>query len=246
MNPASVSTPVPVVLDVDEDVYARLISAIGDRELPHNYESGQLELPNPLLEHVSWEQYEAILVAFGDRKFRHVYDQGELEIMSPLRDHDRVKKMIARLIEALVIELKIPMCSEGSSTVRRKRGSKGLEPDESYYIQNEHLVRERRELDFSVDPPPDLAIEIDVTSDSRRRYTVYASLGVPEIWRHDGVHLRFLARTADGTYHEIPRSIALTLLTPADIERFLAMDGTTDQTAIMCEFVAWVRNQKKS
>ena len=95
------------------------------------------------------------------------------------------------------------------------------------------VAGERRELDFSVDPPPDLAIEIDVISNSVRRYSVYAALGVPEIWRHDGEHLRMLARTADGQYAPIERSIALPLLTPEVVERFLAMEGKTDQTSIM-------------
>lgn len=245
MNPVSIAMPEPVALDIDDDLYARLRAALSGLSFPHTYRAGRLEIESPVLEPVSWQQYDSILAAFGDRKFRHVYDQGELEIMAPLRDHDRVKKLIARLVETLAFELDIPMSGEGSSTIRRMQSDQGIEPDESYYIQHEHLVRERRELDFNVDPPPDLAIEIDVTSNSRRRYSVYAALGVPEIWRHDGEHLRMLARTPEGAYVEISRSIALPLLTPGEIERFLAMEGQTDQTSIVRAFARWIRSQQQ-
>src|SRR5204863_3892315 len=64
--------------------------------------------------------------------------------------------------------------------------SRRLEPDECYYVANEPLVRDKLHLDLAVDPPPDLAIEVEISRDSLNRHRIYAALGVPELWRYDG------------------------------------------------------------
>src|SRR5262245_15230309 len=92
---------------------------------------------------VSWEAYEALLEAMGDRRLRHSYDQGVLEIMSPLKRHDRAKKIIARMLEAMALELDIDIQSIGSTTLRKRPKQKGLEPDECYYVAHEPQVRDK-------------------------------------------------------------------------------------------------------
>ena len=63
---------------------------------------------------------------------------------------------------------------------------KGAEPDGSFYVQNADAIIGKRRIDLSVDPPPDVVVEIDITSESLSKFPIYAAFGVPEIWRYDG------------------------------------------------------------
>ena len=103
-----------------------------------------------------------------------------------------------------------------STTWNREDLTKGVEADECYYIQNEPAIRGRMKIDLGVDPPPDLAIEIDIASLSLSRLPLYSALGVPEVWRFDGQQLTFL-KLAAGEYQEIEQSIALPLVKSGDI-----------------------------
>lgn len=161
---------------------------------------------------VSWEAYERLLEAFGDRRLRHSYDDGTLEIMSPLKRHDRVKKLLARLIEMAAYELDIEIQGIGSTTLRRSERLKGLEPDECYYVAHEAEVRDKADYVPGRDPPPDLAVEIDVTSSSVDRLHIYASLGVPEVWRFGEEQLSFWRLQSSGKYVRSVRSRAFPML----------------------------------
>src|SRR5438477_11297373 len=108
-----------------------------------------------LLSDVSCEMYEKILDAFGERRLRHTYADGMLEIMSPLHIHEWRKRFIGRMIEMMAWRLKIPIKSAGSTTLRKKLKRRGLEPDESYFVANESVVRGRDEIDLRKHPPPD-------------------------------------------------------------------------------------------
>ena len=193
-----------------------------------------------ILTDVSWEMYEKILDAFGDRRLRHTYVDGMLEIMSPLRVHEWRKKFIGRLIEMIAWRLRIPISCAGSTTLRKKLKRRGLEPDESYYVTNEPLIRGREEIDLRKDPPPDLAVEVDVTHKSLNRLEAYAKLGVPEIWRHDGEKMEFLKLDSKGGYVPLKQSSAFPRVTPADISRFLDLLATRDENSIIDELVAWL------
>ena len=117
---------------------------------------------------------------------RLTYDRGLLEIMTPLDPHESYKKLLGRFVEALTEELDVEICSLGSRTCSREDLVRGLEPDQCYYIQNEQVVWDKEQIDLNQDPPPDLVIEIDITSSSINRLDLYADLGVPEVWRYDG------------------------------------------------------------
>jgi Uma2 family endonuclease len=195
---------------------------------------------------VPWKAYEAILEAMGDRRFRHSYDRGVLEIMSPLKRHDRAKKLIARFIETLTFELRIPIQSIGSTTLRKKPKEKGLEPDECYYIAHEPEVRDKPDYDPDRDPPPDLAIEVDVTSSSVGRMPIFAGLGIPEVWRFNGSDVTFVRLNRNGKYVPIPRSRALPFITPSVVESFLAKRFEVSEHDLMHEFVKWVRKAARS
>lgn len=164
-----------------------------------------------LLEDVSWETYEQMLEDVGGGRLRLTFDEGRLEIVSPSNPHEHIKKVIARITEAYADEMGIPIEGLGSTTWKSKRLQKGLEPDECYYVQHfADVVGEAgtRELDLSKDPPPDLAIEIDIAHRSIPRQPLYAALKVAEIWRWDGKRVVPLHRTRGGKYAVAPRSLA--------------------------------------
>jgi Uma2 family endonuclease len=194
-----------------------------------------------VLHDVSWDMYEKILEAFGERRLRHTYIDGMLEILSPpVRVYERRKKFIGRLIEMMAWRLGIPINSAGSTTLRKQLKRRGLEPEESYYIANEAVVRGREDLDLRKDPPPDLAVEVDVTHKSLDRLDAYAKLGVPEIWRHDGRKMQFLKLEETETYVPIKKSLSFPGVGPADIQRYLEMLTSKDENSILDAFLAWL------
>jgi Uma2 family endonuclease len=190
---------------------------------------------------VSWDEYDALLAAIPERRLPHTYDRGTLEIMSPSKPHEWIKKLIGRMVEAMTLELNVPIQSVGSTTLRRELSKRGLEPDDSYYIANELQVRGKDTLDLETDPPPDLVIEVDVTSSCLDRLDVYAKLRVPEIWRHDGGTLTFLVLHPTGDYRPQASSLAFPLLKPGDIQRFLDEHAKQDENSIIRAFLEWVR-----
>ncbi len=135
-----------------------------------------------LLTEINWQEFETILEELGEhRSARIAYNNYILEIMSPLPEHERNKEIISDLIKALLEELDIEFCPLGSTTFKNQKMLKGIEPDNCFYIQNEAAIRGKDRLDLNIDPPPDLAIEIEVTS--RTHLDIYQALKVPEIWQ---------------------------------------------------------------
>lgn len=190
---------------------------------------------------VPWAGYEAILEAFGDRRLRHSYDDGVLEIMSPLKRHDRNKTLLARLLEMAAYELDIDIQGIGSTTLRKEARKKGLEPDECYYVAHEAEVRFEEDYDPNRDPPPDLAIEVDVTHAEVGRMDIYAGLGVPEVWRLKDGKLTYY-RLQEAKYLKTSRSRAFPLLTPAVLEKFLHRRIEVRDNQLLREFVEWLRS----
>jgi Uma2 family endonuclease len=161
----------------------------------------------------------------------------------PLDPHETYKKLLRRLIEALTEELGIEIRSLGSRTCDREDLERGLEPDQCYYIQNEQAVWDKVQIDLSVDPPPDLAIEIDITNSSMKRLSIYAALGIPEVWRYDGQSLKMYCLD-NQDYQLCKFSIAFPFLSPANVERFLVLKQTTKENALIRQFREWVRGHQ--
>lgn len=201
----------------------------------------QMPLQHLVMENVSWGLYGQLLRATERQHLSLTYDRGRLEIMSPLPEHERRKKILARCLETLAFERNIPIVCLGSTTFRQKSAKVGLEPDECYYIQHEPQMWSKNEIDLAKDPPPDLAIEVDITRRAIERPSVYARLGVPEIWRFDGQKLRGYLLQNDGAYREIDHSAALPFLAIADLERFLLMIPATREDTVLRSFRDWVR-----
>ena len=164
-----------------------------------------------LLDRVSWEQFENILTELGDRRAARVsYSNGLLEIMVPLPEHEKAKEIIGDIVKFLLTERGIDYDALGSTTLKSERVTQGVEPDACFYIQNQYLTIGKNRLDLSIDPPPDLAIEIDLTS--RTQLDNYRSLGVPELWRYDKQGLQiyllqageYIESVASPTFPDLP------------------------------------------
>jgi Uma2 family endonuclease len=196
-----------------------------------------------VIDGVSWQLYQQMLAEIGDGHTRLTYDQGRLEIMSPTPRQAAIKQILARLVEAYADALELEIEGFGSTTFDREDLQKGLEPDECYYVQNAQAVKGRQEFDFTVDPPPDLAIEIDISPPDLARQPIYAALGVPEIWKYNGSEVRFLKRTKDGQYAAANRSLAFPKLPASDLKRFLQIALADGQTAAVRALREWSRGE---
>jgi len=202
-----------------------------------------LETEEPLvLENIRWSTYQALLRDLGERPIHLTYDQGRLEIMTLSAQHEILKTLFGRFIEMLTLELNIPIKSLGSTTIARKDLKRGLEPDECYYIARESLVRGRMKISFRKDPPPDLAVEVDVSRSSVSRQRVYAALGVPEMWRYDG-ELKVLHLQANGEYVVRDRSLSFPFLPMAQVEGFFNQISELDEATLIRRFRDWVQKE---
>ncbi|HEY9302485.1 MAG TPA: Uma2 family endonuclease [Phormidium sp.] len=196
-----------------------------------------------LLENISWSTFETLLKEIGSRRgYRIAYDNGMLEIMSPLYEHENPKIQSDRFIFILAEELGIEIKSAGSMTLKQEQAKKGIEPDNCYYIQSEPAVRGRQELDLETAPPPDLAIEIDITSSSVNKLAIYSALGVPELWRYNGRVLKFY-QLASEEYVECNFSIAFPFLSSTEMSRFFEQTKTMGEIALLKSFRIWVREK---
>lgn len=194
-----------------------------------------------VLKNISWQTYQSLIIDFErEPAMRLTYDCGTLEIRMPLAPHETYKKILGRLIETATEELDLEIRSLGSLTCSREDLAKGLEPDQCYYIQNQAVVRGIEQIDLTKLPPPDLAVEIDITSSSLDRFSIYADLKVPEIWRYDG-QLLVIYGLLGNEYIMQDSSIALPLLKTADILQFLSLSASVGENNLVKQFRQWLR-----
>lgn len=201
--------------------------------------------PCVVLHGVSWETYERLLAEHQDSSGTHfTYDQGRLEIMVLSGKHEAVKHTLAVLVEVLAEELNIDVYGFGSTTFRRADLARGFEPDACFYIQHEALVRGKEELDLTIDPPPDLIIEIDITSPSLNKFPLFAALGIPEVWRYDGAQMSIFKLEDEG-YQERAESTVLPKVTSEVLSRFIAEDKQFKRTTWLRRVREWARHGAK-
>ena len=171
---------------------------------------------------VPWETYERLLADDPERRVpRMTYDQGVLELVSPSMSHEEAAATITRIVDIVTAILGIPIRSVASTTYRRADLERGFEPDASFYIQNEPRVRHRREVDLSIDPPPDLILEMEMSRSARDKLPLFASMGIPEVWRCDGRRVSIVILD-QGEYRPSASSQALPALPAEVLTRFLA------------------------
>jgi Uma2 family endonuclease len=194
---------------------------------------------------VSYATYERLVEEIeGHRRLRITYYHGEMEIMSPSQNHERVKKLFGRMIESLTEELDIPIMSVGSATFKDEVKDCGLEPDECYYVQNEARVRGKK-IKLGVDPPPDLVLEVDITTSVIDRLPIYAELEFPELWQYvdDEIVIRVLR--PNGQYAIADRSAVLPMVSTSKLVEQLMRCESMNETAWIREFRRWVRDGMK-
>ncbi|MBW4571892.1 MAG: Uma2 family endonuclease [Tolypothrix carrinoi HA7290-LM1] len=195
-----------------------------------------------LLKDVTWQEFKTILEDLGEhRAARIAYDRGILEIMAPLPEHEDDKEIISDLVKALLEELDIEFRCLGSTTFKNQAMAQGIEPDQCFSIKNESKIRGKKRLDLTVDPPPDLALEVDITS--RTHPNIYQALKVPELWRFEKGKLR-INILQNGSYVESQSSLnfpkfALTEVIP----QYLEQSTTAGRNATLKAFRLWVRQQ---
>jgi Uma2 family endonuclease len=194
-----------------------------------------------LLADVSWQQFENILIDLGEHRSARVsYSHGYLEIMVPLPEHEKAKEIIGDVIKILLDRLNIDYDALGSTTLKSERMTQGVEPDACFYIQNQALVLGKSRLDINIDPPPDLAVEIALTS--RTPLENYRLLGVPELWRYgkQGLQIEVLQ---DGKYIRSDSSPTFPDLPIVDlIDRYVQQSQIVGSSQAIKAFKQWVQD----
>lgn len=195
-------------------------------------------MPSPLiLRGITWQTYENLLADLGEQSgTRLTYDQGVLEIMTLTPEHESLNRYLASLVDLLVDELEMDVHPVGSSTFKREDRERGFEPDSSFYFQHAAQMRGKKRIDLTVEPAPELVIEIDISHGSLDKLTLFAQFGVQEVWRFDGTTV-YLYRLANGTYEEVESSSIFPNLTTTTIAEFLAQA----QVLTRAKLKAWVR-----
>jgi len=205
----------------------------------------QLSVPpghRVILQDVSWQEFEAILEELGDRRAsRLAYSQGTLEMRMPLPKHEKAKVIIGDLVKILLEELEIDCETFGSTTFKRADMAFGVEPDDSFYIQNHAQMIGKERIDLMVDPLPDLTIEVDVTS--KTQLDAYEALGTPELWRYENGKLQ-INILRDGKYIESEISSTFFNLPIVEvIPRFVEQSQTLGRSPTLRVFRQWVREE---
>jgi Uma2 family endonuclease len=184
----------------------------------------------------TWADYERLLNDLVDRPHLRVsYDRGKLEIMSPLPEHEVYIRFIDDLVRAVSDALGVELEKLGSTTWKSRRLARAVEPDACYYVASAERIIGKRTIDLETDPPPDVVVEIDVTNESLAKFTIYAALGVPEIWRYDGKSAQFYALN-EGSYLGIPESRFLRGLTSVMLAEALEQSKKDGQTTALAAF----------
>ena len=213
--------------------------------------SAVLELTKPkitkseVLYGVSWDMYEQLTAENQGMQFpRLSYDSGILEIgMSNSSRHEVDNRILAMLVETILLESGIDFQNFGSTTFKRKNIRKGFEPDSCFYIQSLALIEGKEDLDLEKDPPPDLIIEINKTSSSVPRMPIFAAFGVPEVWRFAGKAVKFYV-LQEGVYLEAKTSLALPILSSKKATEFLLDSRKVKSTAWANSIRDWIESEK--
>ena len=188
-----------------------------------------------VLENIRWETFVELADQRRGSVPRMTFDEGVLELMSPRHQHERIGRFLGRLVETFTEVRGMEIQSVGSTTFKCKDLQKAFEADESYYIQHAEQIRPKEEIDLTIDPPPDLVIEVEITTSAIKKLALFAAIGAPEVWRHDGKRL-FIHRLREQQYEDAQQSTAITGLDIAMAETVLAKRFDQGETALIRSF----------
>ncbi|MBX9254219.1 Uma2 family endonuclease [Desmonostoc muscorum CCALA 125] len=196
-----------------------------------------------LLHNISWQTFKTMLAEMGcDRNSRLAYDNGTIEIMTPLMPHENSNRIIEGFVVVLCEKLGREIRRAGSLTLTRDDLKQGAEPDSSYYIQNEALVRDKENIYLATDPPPDLVLEVEYSTSAIDKLRLYAAIGIPEFWRYNGSVLRVYT-LAGGQYSEVQTSPTFAPVSVKEIPRFIREAKKNGEIATTRAFRAWVQQE---
>ena len=174
-----------------------------------------------IMQGIGWDFYEQILADYTNSNALHfAYNDGILEVEMPKFDHEKVNRCLSRLIEYICLELNLDFANAGSTTFRQQKKTKGCEPDTAFHLANAKSVRNLETIDLGSDPPPDLVIEVDITSPSLDKLPIYAALGVPEVWLYKGKEVEFFQLVGE-SYRKVKNSISIQILSSKKATEFL-------------------------
>lgn len=223
----------PPILNIQPDGENSLPEMIG--QLPPN--------SNLILHKQTWENYEKLLAAVGEAGgLRISFDSGTLQIRTLSTEHENYAQIITRIVDRLSVIQNIEILFFGSATIKKSRFAKGIEPDACFYVQSVEKIGGKIRLDFSVDPPPDIALEIDLYHDSLDKFPIYAALGINEIWRYSNGKFEIYKLTGD-KYEPVEKSVSLPVLSAKKLGALLNRSREERQTKILKDFEKWLQEQ---
>ena len=188
---------------------------------------------------ISWHTYQRLAADLGEQPVRLAYDQGTLEIMTPSFEHARLNRLLADIIQAMAFGKDLPIEPAGSTDFNREDVERGFQPDSCFYLgDNVRAIQGKKRLDVSIDPPPDLVVEVDVTNRSLNKLPLYATIGVPEVWRFDSAHV-ILYRLSGETYQEVNTSVVLEGVTADDVLHFVQLAYELSRKALFFHIMQW-------
>ena len=192
-----------------------------------------------VLQRFAWEDYERLVndLSVSHARLRVTYDHGRVEIMSPLNEHEGYARFVDALVRAFAEHRKLKVESLGGTTWRRRKLQQGVEGDCCYYVTNADRIVGKKRIDLDTDPPPDIAVEIDIANESLSKFHIYAALKIREIWLYDGktARLRFY-QLSGNSYGQIHESNVLPGMRPEMIEEAFEHSTTHGQTAALDAF----------
>lgn len=202
---------------------------------------------NIVLSNVSWQTYKALLTDMGDhRAARLTYNRGILQIKMPSKLHEIINRLLARIVTTLTEELDLNIVNLGSITLEKEDLEKGAEPDTCFYIQNANQL-EGLDPEIPDNFPPDLVIEVDITSPSTRRIEVYQALGIPEVWcytKKQGLKIYHLQTdVSNRDYVESAFSLAFPKVSAAILNQFLQQRQNQNENTVIRAVRAWIQSQ---
>lgn len=195
---------------------------------------------------VSWKIYDQFIRETTDKSRNPLfyYEKGKLLIMPKSPEHEFICDYVVLFINFVAMEWAINCGSLGSSTFEKENLERGFEPDACFYFENEPQIRGVKRLNMAIHPAPDLIVEIDITSSSKMRESIFAAFRVPEIWRFDGEKFAFLK--LDGkSYSPVENSLALPLVTAQKLTEFIVESTKLSRLEWLSKVREWARKEKK-
>ena len=194
----------------------------------------------------SYPAYVAISDAIPERSgLRTRYIDGRLTLLTVSRRHDWLAEAIGRLVIAVADGMEIEWETAGQANFRSESVNVGVEADKTFYLR-EHAVIMRGpvDIDLTTQPPPDLAVEVEVTHGADDSMRIYGRLGVPEVWRYRAATqtMTFWRLTAEGIYEPTIASVSLAPLMPVDVADQLRLAEHLGSSRWGTRLTAWVRD----